>query len=66
METMKKRENIKIGVIGAGKMGSNHIRAINELNGMFDFVGAYDPVYEKALVAEKYGAKAYQELEELL
>ena len=34
---------VKIGVIGAGNMGKNHIRLARELNNEFDFVGVYDP-----------------------
>lgn len=34
---------IKIGIIGAGNMGKNHIRLARELNNEFDFIGVYDP-----------------------
>ena len=34
---------IKIGIIGAGNMGKNHIRLARELNNEFEFVGVHDP-----------------------
>lgn len=35
-------EKIKIGVIGVGNMGKNHIRLALELNSIYDLVGVYD------------------------
>ena len=34
---------VKVGVIGAGNMGKNHIRLVRELNNEFEFVGVHDP-----------------------
>lgn len=34
---------IKIGIIGAGNMGKNHIRLAREMNNEFEFVGVFDP-----------------------
>ena len=34
---------VKVGIIGAGNMGKNHIRLTRELNNEFEFAGVYDP-----------------------
>lgn len=34
---------VKVGIIGAGNMGKNHIRLAREMNNDFDFVGVFDP-----------------------
>lgn len=34
---------VKVGIIGAGNMGKNHIRLVRELNNEFEFVGVHDP-----------------------
>ncbi len=57
---------IRIGVVGAGKMGQNHIRALSELGNMFDLVGIYDPDPKKAVVAEQYGTRFYSDYEKML
>lgn len=57
---------IKIGVIGTGNMGRNHVRNLSEEK-RFDFVGVYDSNRELARnVAEKYDVKAFESAEELL
>ena len=61
-----KDARIRIGVAGAGMMGRIHIRIINELDGLFKFVGVYDPNQERAKIAENYGAKAYSDYQSLL
>lgn len=59
-------EKLKIGVIGTGHMGRNHVRNISDEK-RFDFVGIYDVDYEHASeLAETYGTKAYEKLEALL
>lgn len=59
-------QRLKIGVIGTGHMGRNHIRNINDEK-RFDLVGIYDVDYERALVlAEEYGTKAYEKMGRLL
>ncbi len=57
---------VRIGVIGCGHMGRNHIRNIaDEKN--YDFAGIYDndPNCANAISAE-YGIKAYESKDELL
>ena len=59
-------QKLKIGVIGTGHMGRNHIRNISDEK-RFDFVGIYDVDYERAAeLAEQYGTKAFKTMEELL
>lgn len=38
---------VKIGIIGAGNMGKNHIRLTREMNSEFEFVGVFDPDKER-------------------
>lgn len=33
---------IKVGIIGAGNMGSNHIRLVKEMNNYFELMAIYD------------------------
>jgi UDP-N-acetylglucosamine 3-dehydrogenase len=57
---------LRVGVIGAGAMGKNHIRIYSEMNDV-ELVGIVD--IDKELVgklAEKYGTKAYTDYKELL
>ena len=57
---------IKIGVIGAGKLGQIHIELLNEID-EFDLVGFFDPNgANKEYVAEKYQVKAFDEVEEMM
>lgn len=57
---------LKIGVIGAGHMGKNHIRNLCD-DKRFDLIGIYDADYNHAsLVAETYGTKAYKSMDGLL
>lgn len=62
----KRNRCVKIGVIGAGKMGQNHLRILSEMNGLFDLVGFYDSDEEKSSLADVYGTKFYRNDEELL
>lgn len=58
---------IKIGVIGAGNMGKNHIRCINDLKNDFELVGFTDKLESNIkFVEEKYGIKYFENIEELL
>lgn len=57
---------LKVGVIGTGHMGRNHVRNLSEEK-RFDFVGIYDTDLEQGKdVASKYGVKAFGTMEELL
>lgn len=49
---------IKYGVIGAGKMGQNHIRNLKEIEGI-DLIGYYDPV-------SKLSLKRYEDMMDLI
>ena len=57
---------IRMGVIGAGSMGKNHLRVIGEIPA-YDLVGLYDTDKENALkAAQDYGARAFESLQDLL
>ena len=59
-------KQLRIGVIGTGHMGINHVRIISDEK-RFDLVGIYDRNLEQAtLVADQYGTKAYDSMDELL
>ncbi|HIH43702.1 MAG TPA: Gfo/Idh/MocA family oxidoreductase [Candidatus Methanoperedenaceae archaeon] len=55
---------IKIGVIGAGKWGLNHIKAFSELD--CELVGVADPVEKTGELAEKYGIVHVKDYRDLL
>lgn len=38
---------VKVGIIGAGNMGKNHIRLTRELNNEFELIGVHDPDEER-------------------
>lgn len=58
--------SLKIGVIGTGHMGVNHVRNISDEK-RFDLVGIYDTDAEQATsVADQYDTKAFESLEDLL
>ncbi len=60
-------KRLKYGCIGAGSMGSNHIRNVAQEVGHFDFVGIYDLNYELACkTAEKYQTRAFSDFEEFM
>lgn len=57
---------LKIGVIGTGHMGRNHVRNLVEEK-RFDFVGIYDASQKQGEdVAAKYGVKVYDSMNDLL
>ncbi len=59
-------ESLKIGVIGTGHMGVNHVRNLSDEK-RFDLVGIYDVDYDQASsVAETYGTRAYENMDGLL
>ena len=69
---LKKKEvffldRLKIGVIGVGNMGRNHLRILSEETMRFDLVGIYDADKARAIsLAERYGTKAFSDAEVLL
>lgn len=60
-------EKLKIGVIGVGNMGRNHLRILAEESMRFELVGIFDADIEHAiLMAEHYGTKAFPDVKLLL
>lgn len=56
---------LKIGVIGTGHMGQNHVRNL-AAEKKFDLVGVYDINTSQAkLIAEKYGTTAFDDIDKL-
>lgn len=59
-------ERIKIGLLGAGRMGKNHARVYSTLR-YADLAGIYDPVAEAGRkLAAQYETTAYTELDAML
>lgn len=56
--------SIKLGIIGTGNMGRNHVRVAKELITCFDLVAVYDPDIEriKALSLEDIAVSSEEEL----
>lgn len=58
---------IKLGIIGAGNMGKNHIRVAIENNDYFELVGFYDKSLKRRReISKQYNVKAFNDLDELL
>ena len=56
---------LRIGVIGAGAMGRNHVRILSSLPGV-ELVGVHDPRPEAAeAMASEHGARVFPRLEDL-
>ena len=59
-------ERLKIGLLGAGRMGRNHARVFSTLRHA-DLVGIYDPVVAASqALAQNYEVTAFASLDELL
>lgn len=57
---------LKIGVVGTGHMGRNHVRNLSEEK-RFDFVGIYDSDKKQAEeVADKYDVRVFDTIDDLL
>lgn len=57
---------VKIGVLGAGHLGSIHIKLIQQIDD-FELVGVYDPDPAKASKAiESFGVKLFDDIDELI
>ena len=60
-------EKIKVGVIGVGSMGKNHVRSYAALKHVCDLVGLYDVDQERSKeMAKSYGVKSFSSIAELL
>ncbi|MED4403224.1 Gfo/Idh/MocA family oxidoreductase [Metabacillus fastidiosus] len=58
---------MKIGVIGTGKMGENHVKTYASLTNECELIGIYDNDYERSKeIALKYNVKQFQLLTDLL
>ncbi len=58
---------IKIGIIGVGSMGKNHLRVILELNNYYEVMGFFDTDKERSeLISKTYGVDSYNSAEELM
>jgi predicted dehydrogenase len=57
---------LRIGVIGVGKLGSQHVRVLCGLDGV-DYVGCHDQLPERAReAAREFGATVYEDRETLM
>ena len=56
--------SIKVGVVGAGNMGKNHIRLIREMNNLFELCAVYDPDFERInmIGAAEYSVDSIEKL----
>ncbi len=60
-------KKLKIGVIGVGNMGRNHLRILKEETGYFEVVGIFDANAERAAeLAGRYETEAVSDAAELL
>ena len=58
---------VKIGVIGVGSMGKNHVRSYAALKHLCDLKGVFDLDGERNIgIAESYGVEAYNSIDELM
>ncbi|MFN2362753.1 MAG: Gfo/Idh/MocA family oxidoreductase [Halarsenatibacteraceae bacterium] len=58
---------LKMGVIGVGSMGKNHVRSYAALKHLCDLVGVFDLDSERnKAVAESYGVKAFDSVDSLM
>ena len=59
-------ERVRIGLLGAGRMGRNHARVYSTMRHA-DLVGIYDPVAEASRkLAAQYEVTAFTQLDEML
>ena len=56
---------IKIGVIGVGNMGKNHVRLLTEMKEDFEFHGVFD-LNKEHVIKTGYKGKIFDSAEELM
>lgn len=57
---------LRIGVIGTGKLGREHVRVLSKLNDV-DYLACYDLVAERARrVGDEFGAEVFADVRELM
>ena len=57
---------IKIGVVGVGSMGRNHVRNILALPNYYELVGCYDESAESTnIIRENFGVRCFGDVEQL-
>ncbi|MEJ6951179.1 Gfo/Idh/MocA family oxidoreductase [Natronospora cellulosivora (SeqCode)] len=57
----------RIGIIGVGSMGKNHVRAYSALKDICELVGIYDVDYSHAKkIANSFGVKAFESMDKLM
>ena len=60
-------EKLRVGVIGVGSMGKNHVRSYAALNHVCELIGVYDEDKQRAQdIAESYGIEVFKSLEEMM
>ena len=58
---------LKVGVIGVGSMGKNHVRSYAALKNICNLIGIYDVDQQLAQeIADSYGVKSFSSLEKLM
>ncbi|QKY71111.1 Gfo/Idh/MocA family protein [Lentibacillus sp. CBA3610] len=58
---------MKVGVIGTGNMGENHVRTYLSMDDHCQFIGIYDEDEQKRhQIAKKYNVKPFQSVDDLL
>jgi predicted dehydrogenase len=63
----RRSDPIRVGVIGAGNMGANHIRTYASLGGICELHGIYEQDADRAAsIAHQYDTHAFASIEELL
>ena len=56
-------DKIKVGVIGVGSMGKNHVRSYAALKHVCELVGIYDIDQERSKeMAKSYGVKSFSSI----
>lgn len=60
-------EKLRIGVIGAGSMGRNHVRILSTEKGPFEFIGFYDADGGRAgEIAQQFSVTAFPSAQTLM